>query len=165
VLTAQDNSTVVRSHFDYFNTRDFDKGLALVTKDVKWSNIPFERDFTGHAGYREFHDNWVTAMPDCKVEIVNVVSDDQSTVVEMIARGTHTGPLAGPHGTIPATQKKLDLRVCELFRLQDGLIVESRVYFDSATMLRQLGVLPTGTTTTSTTSTSTTAAQPVPATR
>ena len=155
MLTAQDNSTVVRSHFDCFNSRNIEKGLTLVTKDVKWSNIPFERDFTGHAGYREFHNNWVTAMPDCKVEIVNVVSDDESTVVEMIARGTHTGPLVGPQGTLPATQKKLELRVCELFRLQDGLIVESRVYFDAATMLRQLGVLPT----------STTAGQPLPATR
>jgi steroid delta-isomerase-like uncharacterized protein len=145
VLTAHDNATIVRSHFDCFNSRNFEKGLTLVTKDVKWSNIPFDRDFIGLSGYREFHNNWVTAMPDCKVEIVNLVSDDQSAVVEMIARGTHTGPLAGPQGTIPATQKKLNLKVCELFRLQDGLIVESRVYFDSATMLRQLGVLPTGT--------------------
>lgn len=153
MLTAQDNATVIRSHFDFFNSRDMDKGLALVAKDVKWSNIAFERDFTGHAGYREFHEVWVTAMPDCKVEIVNMVSNDQSTVVEMIGRGTHTGPLAGPHGTIPATQKKLTLKFCEVFRLQDGLIVESHVYFDSATMLRQFGVLPT----------STTAAPPVPA--
>lgn len=152
LLTAQDNATVVRSHFEYFNSRDIDKGLALVTKDVKWSNIPFDRDFTGHAGYREFHGNWSTAMPDCNVEIVNMVGDDQTTVVEMIARGTHTGPLVGPQGTIPATQNKIELKVCEVFRLQDGLIAESHVYFDSATMLRQLGVLPA----------SPTAAQPVP---
>lgn len=145
MLTAQDNATIVRSHLNCFNSHDIEKGLTLVSKDVKWTNIAFDRDFTGQPGYREYHNNWFTAMPDYRFEIVNLVSDDQLVVVEMIARGTHTGPLAAPQGTIPASQKKLTLKVCELFRLEDGLIVESRVYFDSATMLRQLGVLPTGT--------------------
>ena len=142
MLTAQDNATIARDHFNAFNARDFEKGLTLVTKDVKWMNIPFNVDFNGHAGYREFHNNWITAMPDCKVEIVNVVGGEDWTVVEFIGRGTHTGPLAGPQGTIPATQKKLELKVCELLRIKDGQIAESHVYFDSATMLRQLGLLP-----------------------
>lgn len=145
MLTAQDNATVVRSLLNCVNSHDIEKGLTLVTKDVKWSNVAFDRDFTGHPGYREFHNTWLTAMPDHRFEIVNLVSDDQLVVVEMIARGTHTGPLAAPQGTIPASQKKLTLKVCELFRLEDGLIAESRMYFDSGTLLRQLGVLPTGT--------------------
>jgi steroid delta-isomerase-like uncharacterized protein len=142
MLTAQDNASVARAHFDAFNSRDTEKGLALVTNDVKWMNVPFNREFSGHAGYREFHNNWTTAMPDCKVEILNVIGGDEWTVVEFIGRGTHTGPLAGPQGAIPATQKKLELRICELFRIKDGQIAESRVYFDSATMLRQFGLLP-----------------------
>jgi len=142
MLTAQDNATVVRSHFDSFNARDIEKGLALVTNDVKWMNIPFNVNYTGHSGYREFHNNWTTAMPDCKVEIKNVIGGDEWTVVEFIGRGTQTGPLAGPQGTIAATQKKLELKVCEVFRLKDGQITESHVYFDAATMLRQLGLLP-----------------------
>jgi steroid delta-isomerase-like uncharacterized protein len=142
MLTAQDNAAIARAHFDAFNTRNIEKGLTLVTNDVKWTNVPFNANFTGHAGYREFHNNWITAMPDCKVEIVNVFGGDQWTVVEFIGRGTHTGPLVGPQGSIPATQKKLELKVCELLRIEDGLIAESRVYFDSATMLRQFGLLP-----------------------
>jgi len=142
MLTAQDNATIVRSHFDAFNSRDINKGLALVTRDVKWMNIPFNVNFTGHAGYREFHDNWTTAMPDCKVEILNIIGGEEWTAVEFVGRGTHTGPLAGPQGPIPATQKKLELRVCELLRIKDGQISESHVYFDAATMLRQLGLLP-----------------------
>jgi steroid delta-isomerase-like uncharacterized protein len=142
MLTAQDNGTIARNHFDAFNARDIEKGLRLVANDVKWMNIPFNLNFTGHAGYREFHNNWTTAMPDVKVEIVNIIGGEEWTAVEFIGRGTHTGPLAGPQGLIPATQKKLELKVCELFQIQDGLITESRVYFDSATMLRQLGLLP-----------------------
>jgi steroid delta-isomerase-like uncharacterized protein len=142
MLTALDNATIARNYFDAFNARDIEKGLKLVTNDVKWMNIPFNLNFTGHSGYREFHNNWTTAMPDVKVEIVNVIGGEEWTVVEFISRGTHTGLLAGPMGPIPATQKKLDLKVCGLFRIHDGLITESRVYFDSATMMRQFGLLP-----------------------
>jgi steroid delta-isomerase-like uncharacterized protein len=143
MLTAQDNATIVRAHYDAFNRRDFDKGLSLVTDDVKWMNIPFNANFTGRKGYREYLENWTTAMPDCKVEITTVVAGEDWSVVEFIARGTHTGPLVGPQGsTIPATQKKLDLKCCELLRVKDGQIAECHVYFDAATMLRQFGLMP-----------------------
>jgi steroid delta-isomerase-like uncharacterized protein len=142
MLTAQDNATVVRAHYDAFNRRDIDKGLSLVTEDVKWMNIPFNANFTGRKGYREFLENWTTAMPDCKVEIKNVVAGEEWSVVEFIGRGTHTGPLVGPDGTIPATQKKLDLKCCEVLRVKDGQIAEAHIYFDAATMLRQFGLLP-----------------------
>jgi len=140
MLTAQDNATIVRAHYDAFNRRDIDKSLALVTDDVKWMNIPFNVNYTGRAGFREFLDNWTTAMADCKVEIVNLVAGDEWSVVEFIGRGTHTGPLAGPQGSIPATRNKLELKCCEVLRVKDGQIAEGHVYFDAATLLRQLGV-------------------------
>jgi steroid delta-isomerase-like uncharacterized protein len=145
MLTAQDVAAVVRAIYEAFNARNMDKSLSLVTSDAKWTNIAFDTDFSGHKGYREYLENWTTAMPDCKVEVVNVVTGDEWSVAECIGRGTHTGPLVGPQGTIPATQKKLDLRFCELLRIKDGQVAEARVYFDAATLMRQLGLLPTPT--------------------
>lgn len=142
MLTAQDNATIVRAHYDAFNQRDVAKDLTLVTDDVKWMNVPFNVNYTGRTGYREFLNNWTTAMPDCKVEVTNVIGGEEWTVVEFIGRGTHSGPLVGPQGTIPATQKKLDLKFCELLRIKDGQIAEAHLYFDGATMLRQFGLLP-----------------------
>ncbi len=142
MLTAQDNATIVRAHYDAFNRREMEKDLSLVTDDVKWLNIPFNVNFSGHKGYREYLQNWTTAMPDCKVEVLHTVVGEEWIAVEFIGRGTHTGPLVGPYGTtIPATQKKLDLKFCELLRIKDGQIAEARVYFDAATMMRQLGLL------------------------
>jgi len=91
---------------------------------------PFDVNYSGRKGYREFLNNWTTAMPDCKAEIVNVIGGEEWTVVEFIGRGTHTGPLVGPQGTMPATQKKLDLKCCELLRIKDGQIAEAHLYFD-----------------------------------
>ena len=146
MLTAQDNATIVRAHYDAFNQRNIDKNLSLVTDDVMWKNIPFNVNFSGKAGYREFLENWTTAMPDCKVEVVNVVAGEEWTAVEFSGRGTHTGPLIGPQGTILATGKAIDMRFCEFLRNKDGQIVEARLYFDAATLMSQLGLpAPTST--------------------
>jgi len=142
MLTAQDHTTMIHAFYDAFNRREMDKVLALVSRDVKWSNLAFNKDYTGHSGYRDFLGNWTTSMPDCKVEVVNVIVGEEWAAVECIGRGTHTGPLVGPQGSIPATQKKVDLKFCEVLKLKDGEIMEGRVYFDSATLLRQLGAQP-----------------------
>jgi steroid delta-isomerase-like uncharacterized protein len=143
MLTAQDHATLVRSLYDAYNRRDFDKALALVTTDAKWTNIPFGATFIGPKGYREYLENWATAMPDSKVEVINVVVGEEWTAVECVGRGTHTGTFKGPQGNIPATQKKLEMKFCEVLRLDNGQVKEGRVYFDAATLMHQLGVMPT----------------------
>jgi len=142
MLTAQDNATLVRAHYDTFNARDFDKALAMVSPDVKWKNIPFDMTFDGRPGYRQHLENWTTAMPDSKLEIVNLVIGEEWAAVECLARGTHTGPLVAPNGTIAPTHNKVEMKFCELHRIVDGQITEGRLYFDSTTLMHQLGVLP-----------------------
>ena len=144
MLTAQDHATIVRAYYDALNRREIDKNLSLVTDDVKWMNIPFNTSFSGRKEYREYLENWTKAMPDYKVEIVNLIASNECewATIEFVGRGTHTAPLAGFQGTIPATNKKLELKFCELLRIKDGLIVEGHLYFDSASLTRQFGLLP-----------------------
>jgi SnoaL-like polyketide cyclase len=53
--------------------------------------------------------------------------------------GTHIGELMG----IPATHRSFAMPGCSHFTFgDDGLIASDLVYFDLATALRQLGVLP-----------------------
>ena len=59
--------------------------------------------------------------------------------VEWMQSGTHVGELMG----IPATGRSYEMPGCSHFIFGgDGLIVSDIVYFDLATVLRQLGVLP-----------------------
>ena len=142
MLTAQDNATLVRAHYDVFNRRDLDKAVAMVSDTVKWTNIPFDMTFDGRDGYRQFLENWTNALPDAKIEIVNLIVGEEWIAAECIGRGTHNGPLVGPNGTIDPTHKKLEMKFCELHRVVDGQITEGRTYFDGTSMMRQLGVLP-----------------------
>jgi len=53
--------------------------------------------------------------------------------------GTHKGEFRG----IPPTHRRFEVLGCSHFTLAaDGFIAQDDVYFDSATMLRQLGLLP-----------------------
>ena len=143
MLTAQDNATLVRAHYDTFNLREWDKSLAMVSNDVRWTNFPFDKTFQGRDGYRQYLQNWTTAFTDVKVEIVNLIVGEEWVAAECIARGTHNGPLVGPHGTIEPTRAKLEMRFCDVHLVVDGQITEGRTYFDGASMMRQLGVSPT----------------------
>ena len=67
-----------------------------------------------------------------------------TAINEWWASGTHTGPLEGPDGAIPATGKSLTLRGCDVITVQDGLIQSQRVYFDQLSFLAQLGLIPEG---------------------
>ena len=61
---------------------------------------------------------------------------------EFVGRGTHTGPLVGPAGTIPPTGRSIEFPVGEPMRLEEGRFTLVHVYYDGATLLRQLGVFP-----------------------
>ena len=58
----------------------------------------------------------------------------------MLARlrvqGTHRGELMG----IPATGKRIDIAVLDLFQIRDGKLIEHWALLDNLGMLRQLGV-------------------------
>jgi hypothetical protein len=63
-------------------------------------------------------------------------------IVEGVYTGTQTGPLAGPGGMIPASGRSFSLPYVDIFQAQDGKFVPHRIYWDNATLLLQLGVLP-----------------------
>ena len=51
-------------------------------------------------------------------------------------RGTHEGPLGG----LPPTGREFELPILSIFQFDEDKLVCERVYFDSTTVLRQLGV-------------------------
>ena len=75
-------------------------------------------------------------------ELINVVAADEWVFSEHLARGTLTGRLVGPPGELPPTGRAVELRIGEVCRIEDGKIALMRAYYDSATMMRQLGALP-----------------------
>jgi len=138
---GQSNIELARAGYDAYNARDFERGASNFAEDGEIVNVPFGLSLHGKSGYLQFVQGWATAFPDSKLEVTNVVVDDSGFAVEYTARGTHTGPLQGPNGEIPATGKTAEMRLCDAGTIRNGKIKSIRSYFDSATFMRQLGLI------------------------
>jgi predicted ester cyclase len=82
---------------------------------------------------------------DSRATFDSVQVAGNTIVLELTWRGTHRGPLQTPTGQIPATNKPIEIRACQVVEVKDGKVQLVRHYFDMATMLAQLGVGPAAT--------------------
>jgi steroid delta-isomerase-like uncharacterized protein len=138
---SADNARLGRRIYEeMWNERDFDALMRTATEDCEVTAIPFNQTLRGQSGYRQWGESWATAFPDARVEIKRVMATDDAVVLEFIGRGTHTGPLSTPLGTIPPTGKKVELPFCDILEIRDGSVRRARSYFDAATLMRQLGI-------------------------
>ncbi|MEJ2196011.1 MAG: ester cyclase [Ignavibacteriaceae bacterium] len=77
---------------------------------------------------------------NAKCEIKNMVTNDNYVVTEFNSIGTYDGILETPKGKISPTRRKVNIPFVEIFKLKNGKIDSSKLYFDSSTMMEQAGV-------------------------
>ncbi len=126
---------VVRAHMDAENELDFDAALATFERP-RYELVGTGQVFEGPVDVAEYFRRSRIPFPDQGNEIITLHHADDAVIVEFWLLGTHRGPLAG----IAPTGKSFRVRMTALFVFEgdgDGIVCE-RVYFDSASMLRQL---------------------------
>jgi steroid delta-isomerase-like uncharacterized protein len=86
---------------------------------------------------RRYRALWAT-FPDLKVEMRRIVSvQEDAAVSEHTLSGTQRGSLFG----VPPTGRHVEVDTAVVWDIVDGRIRGETVYFDVATMLRQIGHL------------------------
>lgn len=65
------------------------------------------------------------------------IASGNTVMNEFTFYGTHDGDLFG----IPPTGRYVELHIMSVYRVEDGLIRWARLYYDSASLMRQLGLL------------------------
>jgi len=140
-MSAEENAKLARSLYDMFNKGDIDGMVAQAAESVEVMGVPSGMTLHGPEGMRQYTQSWASAFPDAQIEITNVVVSEDSAVVEFRGRGTHTGPLVGPQGEISPTGKAVDVPFCDIYQIKEGKITSLRSYFDTATLMGQLGLM------------------------
>ncbi len=146
-MSAQENMAMSRSLSALFNSRHsdsewLDKSGAAFAADSTFTNVPLGMTLPGAEGYKQFVMFFAEAFPDSTVEITNLFATDEQVVLEYTGRGTNTGPLHMPMGDIPATGRKGELRICDVMQIQNGKIINYHSYYDTITLMQQLGLVP-----------------------
>ena len=85
---------------------------------------------------------WKQAFPDAAGAVTSAFASGDTAVLEVTWKGTHTGPLTTAEGTIPASGKRQEVPAAIFYTFEGDTIKESRHYFDSLTLLKQIGAQP-----------------------
>lgn len=131
----------VRLLYDAFNSGDVPTLLNLVSDDFELVDIALGMSWHGRQGWGEWLQNWVTSMPNAQIRLDSIIAQGNMVVTEHTGGGTHTGPLNTPTGPIPPTGKSIELKFAEFFNVWDGEIKSMRAYWDTGTLMRQLGLM------------------------
>jgi len=126
---------VVREHMESENEHDFDATIATFSHP-RYEIIPTGDVFDGEADVRRYYAETRAAFPDQRNELITLHHIDDGVVVEFDLLGTHLGPLR----SLTPTGRAFRCRMSAFFIFDDERIVCERVYFDQATILRQLGL-------------------------
>lgn len=132
---------VARDSIDAFNVGDWDRFRTLHAAGVVEEEFATQRRIEGIDALLESNQGWKRAFPDASGDVTNAFESGDTAILEITWSGTQSGPLEMPDGELPASNKRAEVRACQVFRVEGDQIAETRHYFDIATMLQQLGAM------------------------
>jgi steroid delta-isomerase-like uncharacterized protein len=141
-LTADELVEVARKQIDAFNTGDWEQMRGLLASDARYHEFATERAIEGPEQIIEAFKGWKTAFPDAAGTVTSWVAGGDTAVLEVIWKGTQTGPLTTAGGTIPASGKRQETPAAIVYVFEGAKIKASRHYFDAMTLLKQIGAEP-----------------------
>jgi steroid delta-isomerase-like uncharacterized protein len=126
---------------DAFNQHNAKAFAALHTTEAVIYDPQYADPLQGREAIRKDVEDFFVTFPDVRATISGIVTNGDSLAYEIELRGTNEGPIITPDGTIPATNQRIVIRVGAFMRVNEqGLITDSRRYFDMAGLLQQLGL-------------------------
>ena len=124
---------LVRDHMQAENVHDFARAIATFSHP-RYELIATGRIHDGRAEVEDYFRESRTAFPDQRNELISLRHADDAVIVEFWLLGTHGGPLLG----LEPTGRSFRSRMTSFFLFDDSGLVCERVYFDTASILRQL---------------------------
>ncbi len=128
---------VVEEHIRTENNHDLN-GIMATFGETPYFVLNNEHH-NGHEAVHAFYAELLQGFPDLHIEVKQRHVGDEAIVLEVVIHGTHTGTWRG----IPAAGRAVEFPLCAIFPFDErDKLMGERIYFDSALMLQQLGVLP-----------------------
>jgi carboxymethylenebutenolidase len=126
-----------------FTTKDVEATLATMTDDAFVDHIPVHTGGHGKEALRAFYrDIFIPSWPqDLMQTATNRVVGDNQIVDEIRTRFTHDRPMEWFLPGLSPTYKPIDIDIIVVVQFRDNKIACERIYWDQATVLRQVGIL------------------------
>ena len=126
---------IIREHMDTEVTQEFDRTLATFNGHPRYEIMPTGQIFDGDDEVMGYYRMTRTAFPDQRHDNVRYHVTDDTVIVEFDLLGTNLGEFYG----LPPTGKAFRVPIIAVFFFDGDRIVNERVYFDSASLVTQIG--------------------------
>ena len=137
-MSTEDNKALVRRFYEeVFNQRNLALVDQLFTTNHVFHNPP--TTLHGREEFKQLLSLYITAFPDARFTIEDMIVEGERVVVRYTFRGTHTGHYMG----IAPTGKQVTQTGITINRFANGKAVELWGNVDDLGLLQQLGVVPT----------------------
>jgi predicted ester cyclase len=136
--TSVDNAATMRSAYERISEGDISGFGDLVAEGFveheEIPGLPPTKD-----GMLEYFGLLLSAFPDMRMHVDDVMSDGDKTVARVRATATHDGDFMG----VPPTGKQVEIQLIDIMRFDDeGLVCEHWGVADMLSLMQQLGVVP-----------------------
>src|SRR5260370_22270708 len=126
-----------------FATHDTESTLETMVEDAYVNHVPVLTGGVGKSALREFYSkDFIPRMPPdtTLTPISRTVGMDQ-LVDEMIFSFTHTQEMPWMLPGVPATNRRVEVALVAIVRFRDGKVAHEHIYWDQASVLKQIGLL------------------------
>jgi len=129
-----------------FEQKDADAAIATMTDHPVLIHVPVNTGATGKEPLRRFYrDIFIPQMPpDTELQLLTRSVGQNRVIDEFILRLTHTLRMEWFAPGIEATGRRLAVPHVGVIYFEDGKISAEHIYWDQATVLKQLGLLDEG---------------------
>ena len=119
-----------------YNARELDQCLSFYAGEHQ---IMSRSAPPGREQIRAFLEGTLAAWPDLRLEVAQVVAEDDWVMGRCVATATHTTVVMG----VPPTGKSVVTTFWDLHRFDErGVIVQTWNLMDSLALMHQLGLMP-----------------------
>lgn len=128
---------LVREHVRCENAHDLDGIMRTFGDKGRYDDEPWNEHHTGLDGVRSYYADLLRSVPDLYIDVQREYVADDAIILEVVIRGTHLGDWRG----LPATGRPVAIPLCGVFTFDDrDRLSGERIYYDRASVLKQLGV-------------------------
>src|SRR6202522_3258624 len=126
-----------------FVTRDTEATLATMVEDAYVNHVPVMTGGAGKAALREFYSrHFIPSMPpDTVLTPISRTAGEDQLVDEMIFSFTHTQEMPWMLPGVAPTNRRVEVPLVAIVRFRDGKLAHEHIYWDQASVLKQLGLL------------------------
>jgi steroid delta-isomerase-like uncharacterized protein len=133
--TTDRDAAVAEKWIAGWNSHNPDKMLPLFTDDVFYEDVTFGEVSHGKVEVRKFAASEFEVVPDLELKLLRADIHDGHGTIEWTFSGTDKD--------VFKTGKKFSVRGVSVIDMRDGKIFRNVDYYDAATIMRQVGLLPT----------------------